>query len=51
MPSKTNMWGDVKKGHVEVVKARGTSEAIKLEQERRMRRCLDAYVDVEVTKK
>ena len=42
--------GDVKKGHVEVVKARGTSEAIK--------NCKNAgcegawmHVDVEVTKK
>lgn len=43
--------GDVKKGHVEVVKARGTSEAIK-------KACKQAgvedawmHVDVEVTKK
>ena len=48
---KNKLAGDVKKGHVEVVKARGTSEAIK-------KACKNAgcegawmHVDVEVTKK
>ena len=48
---KNKLAGDVKKGHTEVVKARGTSEAIK-------KACKNAgcegawmHVDVEVTKK
>ena len=43
--------GDVKKGHVEVVKARGTSEAIK--KACKQAGCEDAWmhVDVEVVKK
>ena len=43
--------GDVKKGHVEVVKARGTSEAIK--KACKQAGCEGAWmhVDVEVTKK
>ena len=43
--------GDVKKGHVEVVKARGTSEAIK--KACKQAGCEDAWmhVDVDVVKK
>ena len=43
--------GDVKKGHIEVVKARGTSEAIK--KACKQAGCEDAWmhVDVDVVKK
>lgn len=43
--------GDVKKGHVEVVKARGTSEAIKKACKKAGCEGAWMHVDVEVTKK
>ena len=43
--------GDVKKGHTEVVKARGTSEAIKKACKKAGIESAWMHVDVEVTKK
>lgn len=48
---KNKLTGDVKKGHVEVVKARGTSEAIKKACKKAGCEGAWMHVDVEVTKK
>jgi hypothetical protein len=48
---KNKLAGDVKKGHVEVVKARGTSEAIKKACKKAGCEGAWMHVDVEVTKK
>ena len=48
---KNKLVGDVKKGHVEVVKARGTSEAIKKACKKAGCEGAWMHVDVEVTKK